>query len=132
MISRTIAAVEPRIPGRVPQDGWTVASIVTSSDVLDALAAVREDELTPPDELTAEVQTPAEVLVWANCPRCSLPHAIRLFVTPVLTIDVSGSQLKLKATAKAAYHVCGQLSLPNSREADGQLPAFDVPVEQRP
>lgn len=131
-VERTVAVSEPK-KGRPPEDGWTSLPVVTRRQWGEALSTVFYEPLPAPNEITAEVRTPSEILVWAECPRCKLPHAIRLFVSPVLTIDAAGSQLKLKATAKAAYHVCGQQPLlPRTAaapQAEGQVAAFDVPID---
>lgn len=116
---RTVAAEEPE-PGDDPES-WSLVPVISRREWTAVLWDVFGEPLPAPDERTAEVKTPAEILVWAFCPRCKLPAAIRLFVSPVLTIDSSGSSLKLKASSKATYHVCGQQTLsPNGHVAEGQ------------
>lgn len=125
-VDRTCAVDEPE-RGEDPTE-WSVLLVITRRQWTDILFDVFDEPLPPADESTAEVRTPATVLVWAFCPRCKLPAAIRLHVEPVLMIDSNGSQLKLKASSKATYHVCGQQTLPTKPEevADGQA---ELPLE---
>lgn len=117
-------------------EGWSPVPVISRREWTDVLWSVFGEQLPEPDERTAEVRTPSEVLVWAFCPRCKMPAAIRLFVSPVLTIDSTGSQLKLKASSKATYHVCGQQTLPARPDdvADGQeeLPLEEPDAEDGP
>lgn len=127
---RSVAVDEPA-EGEAPA-AWTKLPVIARRQWHEVLDRVFGERLPPANETTAEVKTPAEILVWAFCPRCKQPAAIRLFVEPILTIDSSGSQLKLKASSKATYHVCGQQVLPsgNGHLADGQVEAFPGDTEE--
>ncbi len=97
---------------------WDGVPVVTRKDLDEAIEAAFGLPIPPPDERTAEVSTPAVVLVSAFCPRCSLPATIPVTIGPELRVDADGAEIRLKAKAKARSHTCGQLLLPVA--LDGQ------------
>jgi hypothetical protein len=109
-------------------DGIEVLSLGILESALQELAA---DPLPPASETRAEVRTPATLVVSAMCPKCDLPAGIVLAITSRLEVDDEGSELKLRAKAKARTHFCGQLSLLEAPIADGQeeLPVDDEEAE---
>jgi hypothetical protein len=110
-----------------PLEGIEVISAGHLSDALDELLA---EPLRPPSEQSAEVVTPAVALVWAMCPRCHLPATISLQIEPELRVDAQGSEIRLRAKAKAKTHVCGQTVL-DVKTTDGQE-AFELENIVRP
>lgn len=99
--------------------------VVSIGHVADAVSVVASAPLPRLDTLTAEVATPASVLVHAACPRCSIPAGIVLTVRPELVIDDETAVLKLKAKAKARTHVCNQLPLPEAEQTTLDLSVLD-------
>jgi hypothetical protein len=95
----------------IPSGEWDGVRVVTKKDLDAALSAIFDAPLPPPSETTAEVQTPATVVVTAECPRCFIPNEITMTVGPELRVSADGSELRLKAKAKAHTHICGQLPL---------------------
>lgn len=92
--------------------------VLTRRDVDEAIAAVWSQAIPMPEETSAEVHTPASIVVWAVCPRCSLAQPIVVTIKPELLVSDEGSELRVKAKAKGRTHICGQLPLPVV--ADGQ------------
>ena len=110
-----------------PLDGIRVVSAGNFGDVL----SVFDVRLPAPSEHEVEVSTPATVHVAAVCPKCDIPNPITLLVSPELRVDDTGSELRIKARAKARLHVCGQLPLPEEAEA-GDQQAFELDDIVRP
>jgi hypothetical protein len=103
-----------------PLDGIRVVSMGTFTEIANE---IQMTPLPPVDGFTAEVSTPATVLVAAYCPKCGVPATIPVLIDSELRVDSSGSEVRVKAKAKARLHVCGQLTL--DAVADGQL-AFEI------
>lgn len=100
----------------VPGGEWDGVPVVTEKDLFDSLATIF---FGPPPEAGddfAEVVTPANVLVHAECPRCGIPAEINVQIGAVLTVDSDGAELSAKSKGKARTHVCGQLPLPTAGE----------------
>jgi hypothetical protein len=105
---------------------WDGVPVVTAKDLADVFATIFGTELPPPDESSAEVRTPATVLVSAECPRCFIPQTIAMTVGPELRVNADGSELRLRAKAKAVSHVCGQLPLPVADVDQGSFALEDI------
>lgn len=94
--------------------------VVSEGNIREALDEVARAELPALDATTAEVNTPASVVVNAECPRCHIAQALGVVITPVLTVDPDGSAIRLKvkgAGMPASHtHICGQLPLPRADE----------------
>jgi hypothetical protein len=132
-------AVEQGLPeepvGQAPEaaasdqgrEAFRAIPVLTRLAVDQALNAIFSQPIPMPDELAAEVHTPAIVYVWAVCPRCGLAQPISMTVHPELLIDDSGSELRIKAKAKGRTHICGQMPLPVSDEAEGQQ---ELPLDE--
>jgi hypothetical protein len=80
----------------------------------------------------AEVRTPASVVVWAICPRCSIAQAILVTIKPELLVSDEGSELRVKAKAKGRSHLCGQLPLPVAADGQESLGFDDEPADDEP
>lgn len=102
-------------------EALTGLRVVVRKDVDEAITAIFSQLVPMPIETTAEVHTPATIIVSAICPRCSLAQPIAMTINPELLIDDSGSELRIKAKAKGRTHICGQMPLP-VHEAAGQEP----------
>lgn len=91
---------------------WDGVPVVTRNRLDEAIRAVFGQPIPAPSETTVEVSTPATVIVSAVCPRCSIAQLISMSVHPELLVSDEGSELRIKAKAKARTHICGQLPLP--------------------
>jgi hypothetical protein len=67
--------------------------------------------LPPASEHSADVRTPARVVVTTYCPQCNEPGSIAVTLTPELRVDPSGASLRLQGKSKPAPHQCGQTVL---------------------
>jgi len=92
--------------------------VISAGHVAEVLGMALREPLPPFSLTTAEVATPAILVVTAFCPRCRLPASMLMSVTPQLVVEAGGGELRLKGHTKAVSHVCGQLPLPVG--ADGQ------------
>lgn len=110
-------------------DGVEVISLGHAQNAIDE---VRRSELPELRETTAEVHTPATVIVVAGCPKCGLDAFMAIQITPVLTVDADGGELKLKAKASTRAHVCGQLPLVVSDEDQVSFELEDITGETEP
>lgn len=100
---------------------WDGVPVVTRRRLDDAIRAIFGQPIPAPSETTVEVSTPATIYVSAVCPRCDIAQLISMTVHPELLIDDEGSELRVKAKAKGRSHVCGQLPLETSADAEGGL-----------
>jgi hypothetical protein len=100
---------------------WDGVRVITHKD-LDAVFA--ELELPDVSDHSAEVATPARIVVAAYCPKCQLPTDAAVRLTTTLTVDATGSEVKVKSKTAAVPHACGQTVL--SVAADGQQAAFEI------
>jgi hypothetical protein len=101
--------------------------VVSEGHIREALDEILAGELPELDDRTAEVRTPATVLVEAECPRCHIAQEIDVELGAVLTTDSKSSSLKLRAKATARIHICGQMRMVGaSDEVDGQEEAFEL------
>jgi hypothetical protein len=72
----------------------------------------------------AEVETPATVFVDALCPRCELPTRILVVINTELVTTLGGSEVRVKAKAKASSHTCWQQPL--ELEDSDQMSLSDI------
>jgi hypothetical protein len=101
-------------------------AVVSEGHIREALDEILAGELPELDDRTAEVRTPATVLVDAECPRCHIAQEIDVELGAVLTTDSKSSSLKLRAKATARVHVCGQMRMVGAPdEVEGQE-AFEL------
>lgn len=98
---------------------WDGRHVIAEED-LDAILA---EPLPPADDHGADVRTPAEAIVTADCPKCGLPATIRLAIDSELRVNADGSTLRLKGKSKEATHLCGQTAV---WESDGQTGTFEI------
>ena len=84
---------------------WEGVPVVTRRDLDEIVGAVFAQPLPAPSENTAEVSTPAIVIVWAVCPRCAISQPIAVTIHPELLVDDDGAELRIKAKAKARTHI---------------------------
>lgn len=115
--------VRTALMGRaVPMEGGPLdgVEVVSEGHIREALDEVLRAPLPLLDETTAEVSTPASVVVNAECPRCHIAQSLGVVITPVLTVDPDGSAIRLKVKGAGQpgshTHVCGQLPLPRAGE----------------
>lgn len=108
-----------------PLDGVAVVSFGTLAEILDALV---DEPLPPPSDRSAEVATPATILVSAICPRCGLGGEIAMSVGAQLVVQTGKSELGLKAKASTRAHSCGQLLLPRD-VVEGQVAVDEAIAE---
>jgi hypothetical protein len=101
-------------------EAFRAVPVITRRDVDEALAAIFGQAMPMPDDTAAEVRTPASVIVFAICPRCGLAQPIAMTIHPELLVSEDGSELRIKAKAKARTHICGQLPLPVGPESEVQ------------
>ena len=99
-----------------PLEGSTVVQ-------LDALRGLADGAIPESSRFAADVRTPGRVVVTAVCPRCSTSALITVLVSSELRVDLSGAELRVKGSSKAAPHTCGQTTL---EDPDGQMGAFDI------
>lgn len=85
--------------------------VLTQGNLQAVLGNVADRALPDFDRSTGEVVTPATVFVHAECPRCGIPVGVMVALTSVLTVDLEGAEISVKAKSKARSHVCGQLTL---------------------
>lgn len=103
-----------------PEDG---VRVLTHRSWEETLATVFGMPVPPPIETSAEVSTPASVIVSAECPICGLPSELYMTIHPELRVDEDGREIRLIAKAKPRSHVCDQLSVSfTSEDLDDQLP----------
>lgn len=121
-------AYRDAIADRLEEDRLTLSSgeldgvpVVTIANIEKAIAEIFSGPPPGTPDGFAEVATPANVLVHAECPRCGIPAEINVVMGAVLTVDSDGAELSAKAKSKARTHICGQLSMPLADPvADGQ------------
>lgn len=99
--------------------------VVTVKDLEEALSAVFAGPPPGSPDGFAEVATPANVLVHAECPRCGIPAEINVVIGAVLTVEVGDAELGVKAKSKARTHVCGQLPLEAGPAIEGEQTTID-------
>lgn len=116
----TVAATAGLDVAAEVEDAIGNVPVLTRRDVDEAIAAVFSQPIPMPEDTTAEVHTPATVIVSAICPRCSISQLIVVTMKPELLVSDEGSEIRIKAKAKGRAHICGQLPLPVNAEADGQ------------
>lgn len=128
-----IEEVRHALAGRqVPMEGGPMDGIevISEGHVREALDEVLRAPLPLLDETTAEVSTPASVVVNAECPRCHIAQSLGVVITPVLTVDPDGSAIRLKVKGAGQpgshTHVCGQLPLPRSAAEPGLFELADI------
>lgn len=123
-------ALEEQVKGRTQQvegGAWDGVPVLTVKDWGEIVDAVFTPRLPPPDTMTAEVESPAYIAVSTHCPTCGIAQLIGVNLRAELVTDDDGSELKVKAKAKGAAHVCGQLPLADA-VAEGQV-AIDETIE---
>lgn len=99
--------------------------VVTVKNIEEAIALVFAGPPPGTPDGFAEVATPANVLVHAECPRCGIPAEINVVMGAVLTVDQDGAELSAKAKSKARTHICGQLPLALGEKSEGEQESID-------
>jgi len=120
-------ALEARL---VPIEGGPLdGQLVMSAGVMqEAIAAVPEP---PPDEHTAELQTPATIYVWLRCHLCGEQSASQVRIESKTMVDDKRRTIAPKVDASTVDHICGQINMYSvGPEVEGQE-EFDwtIPVE---
>jgi hypothetical protein len=105
---------------------WSDVPVITIAALSGAMRQIFEGPLPAASERAAEVHTPATVFVSAECPRCHIPARIPLTVGVELHQDETRETLHLKASAKAALHVCGQLGLDDDEDSPMRQRSFGL------
>jgi hypothetical protein len=111
----------------VPGGEWDGMQVLRRKElerVIHDLASADPD----PIATVAEVETPATVFVDALCPRCELPTRILVILGTELVTTVDGSEIKVKAKAKASSHTCFQLPLEPSDDEQMRLADLTGPT----
>jgi len=100
--------------------------VVSAGHVAEVLGVTLREPLPPFSLTTAEVATPATLVVTAFCPRCRLPALMVGGLTTQLVVDAEGGELRLKAHSKAVSHICGQLPLPVGPSGQASFELDDI------
>jgi hypothetical protein len=100
--------------------------VISAGHVAEVLGMALREPLPPYSITTAEVATPATLVVTAFCPRCRLPALMLMSVTSQLVVEAGGGELRLKGHTKAVSHVCGQLALPIGPEGQASFELEDI------
>lgn len=122
LLARLAQAFNPVSGG--DRDGEMVLNV----DTFNLVWSTFWDEYTMPlpTAFAAEVRTPGRVVVAIVCPECDEPAYGSVRLGAVLTADVDGRTLKVKAKSAAVDHVHGQTTMYTAGDEAGTAEAFDI------